>query len=95
MICMILVSLSFSSPVLCVTHQMAAGDGEDTLHSLVLNHVPEALVVSSVGKERSYRLPFASASKFVRMFREMDARVRGQGVLRNGMACFGLYAWLF
>lgn len=55
---------------------MATGDGEDLLHALVLEFVPEAVVVSSVGKEQNYRLPFAAASNFVGMFREMDERVR-------------------
>lgn len=55
---------------------MEAGDGEDLLQALVLEFVPEAIIVSSVGKERNYRLPFASASNFGNMFREMDARVR-------------------
>lgn len=55
------------------TNQMAE---EDPLHSLIMESVPEAMVVSSVGKERNYRLPFASASKFVAMFRQMDQRVR-------------------
>lgn len=59
--------------------QMEAEEGEDLLQALVLEFVPEALIVSSVGKERNYRLPFASASKFGNMFREMDARVRQRG----------------
>lgn len=63
----------------------APGDGKDALEALVLEYVPEALTVSKVGKERNYRLPFTSASKFVDMFREIDARkeeldVAGYGV---------------
>lgn len=57
---------------------MALRDGEqeqDLLHDLVLEYVPEALVISNVGKERNYRLPFASAGRFVGMFRNMDDRV--------------------
>lgn len=64
---------------------MAPGDGRDALEALVLEFVPQALTVSKVGKERNYRLPFTSASKFVDMFREIDARkeeldVAGYGV---------------
>lgn len=60
--------------LLCLQMAMECDDG-DALHELVLECVPEALVISNVGKERNYRLPFASAGKFVGMFREMDGRV--------------------
>lgn len=49
---------------------------KDLLHEVVVGFVPEALIVSNVGKERNYRLPFASAKNFVGMFREIDSRVR-------------------
>lgn len=56
--------------------QATDGDGkQDALHDLVVKYVPEALVISDVGKERNYRLPFASAGKFVGMFRDMDEKV--------------------
>ncbi|CAN0410529.1 unnamed protein product, partial [Hapterophycus canaliculatus] len=65
---------------------MSARDGEDRLEALVLRFVPEALAVSKVGKERNYRLPFASASKFVDMFREIDATKDQLGVAGYGVS---------
>ncbi|CAM9094590.1 unnamed protein product, partial [Laminaria digitata] len=65
---------------------MEAEDGEDLLQALVLEFVPEAIIVSSVGKERNYRLPFTSASKFGNMFREMDARKEELGVAGYGVS---------
>lgn len=62
------------------------GQGEDSLEALILEFVPEALTVSKVGKERNYRLPFASASKFVDMFREMDGRKAELGVAGYGVS---------
>lgn len=64
---------------------LSPGEVEDALEALVLEFVPQALTVSKVGKERNYRLPFTSASRFVDMFREIDARkeeldVAGYGV---------------
>lgn len=61
-------------------------DGHDSLEALVLEFVPEALTVSKVGKERNYRLPFASASKFVQMFREIDGRKAELGVAGYGVS---------
>lgn len=61
-------------------------DGHDSLLALILDFVPEALTVSKVGKERNYRLPFASASKFVDMFREIDRRKAELGVAGYGVS---------
>lgn len=61
-------------------------DGHDSLLALILDFVPEALTVSKVGKERNYRLPFASASKFVDMFREIDRRKGELGVAGYGVS---------
>lgn len=61
-------------------------DGQDSLEALILQYVPEALTVSKVGKERNYRLPFASASKFVDMFREIDRRKSELGVAGYGVS---------
>ncbi|CAM9424100.1 unnamed protein product, partial [Ectocarpus fasciculatus] len=65
---------------------VAAKDGEDVLEALVLRFVPEALTVSKVGKERNYRLPFASSSNFVDMFREIDSRRDQLGVAGYGVS---------
>ncbi|CAN0295273.1 unnamed protein product, partial [Ectocarpus sp. 13 AM-2016] len=65
---------------------VAAKDGKDALEALVLRFVPEALTVSKVGKERNYRLPFASSSNFVDMFREIDARKEQLGVAGYGVS---------
>lgn len=59
---------------------------QDSLEALILEFVPEALTVSKVGKERNYRLPFASASKFVQMFREIDRRKSELGVAGYGVS---------
>ncbi|CAN0579737.1 unnamed protein product, partial [Ectocarpus sp. 12 AP-2014] len=60
--------------------------GGDGGGALVLRFVPEALTVSKVGKERNYRLPFASSSKFVDMFREIDSRKEQLGVAGYGVS---------
>ncbi|CBJ29591.1 conserved unknown protein [Ectocarpus siliculosus] len=65
---------------------VAAKDGKDALEALVLRFVPEALTVSKVGKERNYRLPFASSSNFVDMFREIDFRKEQLGVAGYGVS---------
>lgn len=65
---------------------VAAKNGEDALEALVVRFVPEALTVSKVGKERNYRLPFASSSYFVDMFREIDSRREQLGVAGYGVS---------
>ncbi|CAM9759620.1 unnamed protein product, partial [Discosporangium mesarthrocarpum] len=56
------------------------------LHDLVRGYVPEAVLVSSVGAERNYRLPFKAAKDFVTMFNAMDARKEELGVAGYGVS---------
>ncbi|XP_020590496.1 ABC transporter A family member 1 isoform X2 [Phalaenopsis equestris] len=43
---------------------------------IVRHHVPTAECISDVGSEVSFRLPLASSSLFVNMFREIESRMR-------------------
>ncbi|XP_028556093.1 ABC transporter A family member 1 [Dendrobium catenatum] len=43
---------------------------------IVHHHVPTAECISDVGSEISFRLPLASSSLFVNMFREIESRIR-------------------
>ncbi|CAM9341769.1 unnamed protein product, partial [Choristocarpus tenellus] len=64
----------------------AGGVSGEHLHDMITSHVPEASLVSSVGAERNYRLPFHAASAFVSMFNAIDRKKEELGVAGYGVS---------
>lgn len=64
----------------------AQGAGSAPVVDLVTKHIPEADVLSNVGAEQSFRLPFSSSSKFVQLFTETDSMKAELGIAEYGIS---------
>eukprot|EP01038_Epipyxis_sp_PR26KG_P005748 gene5748-7937_t len=54
--------------------------------SVVTKHIPEAQVLSDVGAEQSFRLPFEASSRFVRLFSELDEAKAESSIQEYGIS---------
>lgn len=66
--------------------RQSQGAGGDAIIDLVTSHVPESTVLSNVGAEQCFRLPFSSSSKFVDLFTETDKRKEQLGIYEYGIS---------
>ena len=62
------------------------GTGSVPVIDLVTHHIPEAEILSNVGAEQAFRLPFSASSKFVDMFEEADSRKEELGISEYGIS---------
>jgi len=58
----------------------------DDVTALVRKRVPTATVLSSVGTELSYSLPFSASQAFPAMLEEIDARMPALGIVNYGLS---------
>jgi ATP-binding cassette subfamily A (ABC1) protein 3 len=64
----------------------AQGVGGEPVVDLVTSHVPEADVLSNVGAEQSFRLPFSASAKFVELFTETESKKQELGISEYGIS---------
>lgn len=62
------------------------GGGDAPVLQLVTSHVPEAEILSNVGAEQAFRLPFSSSSKFVELFTATDTKKEELGISEYGIS---------
>lgn len=60
--------------------------GQQPVTDLVMKHIPEATLLSNVGAEQAFRLPFASTPYFVALFQEADAMKARLGISEYGIS---------
>jgi energy-coupling factor transporter ATP-binding protein EcfA2 len=62
------------------------GTGGAPVVDMVTSRIPEADVLSDVGAEQSFRLPFSASSKFVDLFTETDRKKEELGISEYGIS---------
>ena len=53
------------------------------IHNIVTNEIEEAVLLSDVGTEQSYRIPFNSSYKFISLFQQLDSLQLNQSAIRE------------
>lgn len=68
-------------------HCVKASQSQDSsiISSLVFNYIPEATIVSNVGTEQTFRLPFSSSIMFSKLFNEFDA-IKDSAIIEYGIS---------
>ena len=69
-----------------VVRSAQGGAGGEAVLNMVTSHIPEAEVLSNVGAEQSFRLPFSASSKFVELFTETDTKKEELGISEYGIS---------
>ena len=56
------------------------------LEETILKHIPDATVLTNVGAEMTYQLPFNSSHLFVQLFTDFDAHLKTLGITTYGVS---------
>lgn len=59
---------------------------EDKLENTILAHIPSASLLTNVGAEMTYQLPFNTSDKFVALFTEFDDNLARLGIQTYGVS---------